>query len=77
MSRITVVLFHLLLTASVTVWANSERQLAQVERASLEGSVVSDQPVVSDSEILQISDGVTTSDRATDADKQKESSPTI
>jgi hypothetical protein len=27
MSRITVVLFHLVLTATVTVWANSERRI--------------------------------------------------
>jgi|GEM_PF-1472056 len=43
MSRITVVLFHLVLTASVTVWANSERQELRAGQKSSEDLVVTDQ----------------------------------
>jgi len=82
MSRITVVLFHLVLTASVTVWANSERQLAQVGEESQEGAVVSEQPNSeqpngSNAGEPPNSERVTTSGASTNSDQSSTIAPSI
>jgi len=77
MSRITVVLFHLVLTASVTVWANNERQLVQDGKESEQGTAVSEQPDVKDAGNLPDSESVTTSGAATKADQSGALTPSI
>jgi len=77
MSRITIVLFHLVLTASVTVWANSGRQLALDGQETYEDQVVSEETLLPVSDELLKSDGASASIPATSPDQGSALAPSI